>query len=113
MPLYKNEHGDGAVATLNVRLEGLTLTSISAFDEFFAHSLDNYDGYPAADNNWTKNFQQQQFSEELRLGSVSDSRSLLGWGSLSVTRSDSASGLRWQWGGQQARCCSACSRAIL
>lgn len=71
LPLYKNEHGDGAVATLNVRLEGLTLTSISAFDEFFAHSLDNYDGYPAADNNWTKNFQQQQFSEELRLGSVS------------------------------------------
>ena len=70
LPLYKNEHGDGAVATLNVRLEGLTLTSISAFDEFFAHSLDNYDGYPAADNNWTKNFQQQQFSEELRLGSV-------------------------------------------
>ncbi len=59
------------VATLNVRLEGLTLTSISAFDEFFAHSLDNYDGYPAADNNWTKNFQQQQFSEELRLGSGS------------------------------------------
>jgi iron complex outermembrane receptor protein len=71
LPLYKNEHGDGAVATLNVRLAGLTLTSISAFDEFFAHSLDNYDGYPAADNNWTKNFQQQQFSEELRLGSVS------------------------------------------
>ncbi len=70
LPLYKNEHGDGAVATLNVRFEGLTLTSISAFDEFFAHSLDNYDGYPAADNNWTKNFQQQQFSEELRLGSV-------------------------------------------
>ena len=71
LPLYKNEHGDGAVATLNVRFAGLTLTSISAFDEFFAHSLDNYDGYPAADNNWTKNFQQQQFSEELRLGSVS------------------------------------------
>jgi iron complex outermembrane receptor protein len=67
LPLYKNEHGDGAVATLNVRLAGLVLTSISAFDEFFAHSLDNYDGYPAADNNWTKNFQQQQFSEELRL----------------------------------------------
>jgi iron complex outermembrane receptor protein len=74
LPLYKNEHGDGAVATLNVRFEGLTLTSISAFDEFFAHSLDNYDGYPAADNNWTKNFQQQQFSEELRLGSVSGGR---------------------------------------
>jgi iron complex outermembrane receptor protein len=69
LPLHKNEHGDGAVATLNVDLGGLTLTSISAFDEFFAHSLDNYDGYPAADNNWTKNFQQQQFSEELRLGS--------------------------------------------
>ncbi|MHB8475875.1 MAG: TonB-dependent receptor [Steroidobacteraceae bacterium] len=71
LPLYKNEHGDGAVATLNVHFDGLTLTSIGAFDEFFAHSLDNYDGYPAADNNWTKNFQQQQFSEELRLGSAS------------------------------------------
>jgi iron complex outermembrane receptor protein len=70
LPLYKNERGDGAVATLNVRFDGLTLTSISAFDEFFARSLDNYDGYPAADNNWTKNFQQQQFSEELRLASA-------------------------------------------
>jgi iron complex outermembrane receptor protein len=71
LPLYKNERGDGAAATLNVRFDGLTLTSISAFDEFFARSLDNYDGYPAADNNWTKNFQQQQFSEELRLASAS------------------------------------------
>ena len=68
LPLYKNERGDGAAATLNVRFDGLSLTSISAFDEFFARSLDNYDGYPASDNNWTKNFQQQQFSEELRLG---------------------------------------------
>jgi iron complex outermembrane receptor protein len=71
LPLYKDEHGEGAVATLNVSLGGLTLTSISAFDDFFARSLDNYDGYPAADNNWTKNFQQQQFSEELRLASAS------------------------------------------
>jgi iron complex outermembrane receptor protein len=70
LPLYKDENGEGAVATLNVRLDGLTLTSISAFDDFFSRSLDNYDGYPAADNNWTKNFQQQQFSEELRLSSA-------------------------------------------
>jgi iron complex outermembrane receptor protein len=70
LPLYKDEHGAGVVANLNVVLDGLTLTSISAFDEFFSRSLDNYDGYPAADNNWSKNFQQQQFSEELRLGSV-------------------------------------------
>jgi iron complex outermembrane receptor protein len=70
LPLYKHESGEGAVATLNVRFDGLTLTSISAFDDFFARSLDNYDGYPAADNNWTKNFQQQQFSEELRLASA-------------------------------------------
>jgi len=67
LPLYKDESGEGAVATLNVQFEGLTLTSISAFDDFLSRSLDNYDGYPAADNNWTKNFQQQQFSEELRL----------------------------------------------
>jgi iron complex outermembrane receptor protein len=71
LPLYKDESGEGAVATLNVRFGGLTLTSISAFDDFSDHSLDNYDGYPAADNNWTKNFQQQQFSEELRLASAS------------------------------------------
>ena len=70
LPLYKDENGDGTVATLNVRFDGLTLTSISAFDDFSEHSLDNYDGYPAADNNWTKNFQQQQFSEELRLASA-------------------------------------------
>jgi iron complex outermembrane recepter protein len=70
LPLYKDESGEGAVATLNVHLDGVTLTSISDFDDFFARELDNYDGYPAADNNWTKNFQQQQFSEELRLASA-------------------------------------------
>jgi iron complex outermembrane receptor protein len=69
LPLYKDENGEGVVANLKLRFDGLTLTSIAAFDDFFAHSLDNYDGYPAADNNWTKNFQQQQFSEELRLSS--------------------------------------------
>jgi iron complex outermembrane recepter protein len=69
LPLYKRESGEGASATLNVQLDGFTLTSIAAFDDFFAHNLDNYDGYPAADNNWTKDFQQQQFSEELRLAS--------------------------------------------
>jgi len=70
LPLFKHESGEGAVATLNAGFSGFTLTSISAFDDFSAHSLDNYDGYPAADNNWTKNFQQQQFSEELRVASV-------------------------------------------
>ncbi len=60
-----------------MHLDGLTLTSISAFDDFFARSLDNYDGYPAADNNWTKNFQQQQFSEEMRL--ASDTGGLVDW----------------------------------
>jgi iron complex outermembrane receptor protein len=70
LQLYKNENGEGVVANLNVQLDGLVLTSISAFDDFSDLSLDNYDGYPAADNNWTKNFQQQQFSEELRLASV-------------------------------------------
>lgn len=70
LPLYKDETGEGAVAALNLRFDRLTLTSISAFDDFFSRSLDNYDGYPAADNNWTKNFQQQQFSEELRLAAA-------------------------------------------
>jgi iron complex outermembrane receptor protein len=70
LPLYKNENGEGVVGNLNVRFDGLVLTSVSAFDDFSDLSLDNYDGYPAADNNWTKNFQQQQFSEELRLASV-------------------------------------------
>jgi hypothetical protein len=77
LPLYKDESGEGAVATLTVPFKGLVLTSISDFDDFSAHSLDNYDGYPAADNNWTKNFQQQQFSEELRL--ASDTRGLVDW----------------------------------
>jgi iron complex outermembrane receptor protein len=70
LPLFKNESGDGLVGTLDWRFANLTLTSISAFDEFFSRSLDNYDGYPAADNNWTKNFQQQQYSEELRFASA-------------------------------------------
>jgi iron complex outermembrane receptor protein len=70
LPLYKDENGAGVVGNLNVVLDGFTVTSISAFDDFFSRSLDNYDGYPAADNNWSKNFQQQQFSEELRVGSL-------------------------------------------
>ncbi len=61
-----------------MRFDGLVLTSISAFDYFSSHSLDNYDGYPAADNNWTKNFQQQQFSEELRLASANPAASSTG-----------------------------------
>ena len=69
LQLYKNESEAGSTATLNVPLGGLTLTSISAYDYFSDHSLDNYDGYPAADNNWTKNFQQWQASEEVRLTS--------------------------------------------
>ena len=77
LPLYKDENGEGTVATLNVHFDGLTLTSISAFDDFYARSLDNYDGYPAADNNWTKNFQQQQFSEEMRL--ASDTGGFIDW----------------------------------
>jgi iron complex outermembrane receptor protein len=70
LPLYKNEQGEGTAATVNVHFDRATLTSISAYDYFSSHSLDNYDGYPAADNNWTKNFQQQQASEELRLTSA-------------------------------------------
>jgi iron complex outermembrane recepter protein len=69
LPLYRDEHGAGTVATLNVDYERFTLTSITAYDYFSDHSLDNYDGYPAADNNWTKNFQQWQASEEVRLAS--------------------------------------------
>jgi iron complex outermembrane receptor protein len=71
LPIYKDETGAGTLDTLNVNFAGFTLTSISAYDYFTDHSLDNYDGYPAADNNWTKNFQQWQLSEELRLASVS------------------------------------------
>jgi iron complex outermembrane receptor protein len=66
---FKDENGDGVVGTVNWHFAGVVLTSISAFDEFFSHSLENYDGYPAADNNWSKDFQQQQYSEELRLTS--------------------------------------------
>jgi iron complex outermembrane recepter protein len=71
LPLYRDETGGGTVETLNVSLDGITLTSISAYDYFTDHSLDNYDGYPAADNNWTKNFQQWQLSQEVRLASAS------------------------------------------
>lgn len=77
LPLYKHESGAGAAATLDMRLGATTLASISAIDDFSARSLDNYDGYPAADNNWTKNFQQQQISEELRLSS--DPGSVVDW----------------------------------
>lgn len=66
LPQYKDENGAGVVAKLDVRFPGLTLTSISAFDDFSSRSLDSYDGYPAADNDWTKDFQEQQYSQELR-----------------------------------------------
>jgi iron complex outermembrane recepter protein len=69
LPLFKDENGEGGVATLTWQFGAVTLTSISDFDDFRDHSLDNYDGYPGADNNWTKNYEQQQFSEELRLAS--------------------------------------------
>ncbi|MDE2293970.1 MAG: TonB-dependent receptor [Gammaproteobacteria bacterium] len=71
LPLYKHEVGGGASAKLKVAFAAFTLTSISAYDYFTDHSLDNYDGYPAADNNWTKNFQQWQLSQEVRLTSKS------------------------------------------
>jgi len=74
LPLYRHEIGAGTVATLNVGFERFTLTSVSAYDYFSDHTLDNYDGYPAADNNWTKNFQQWQWSQELRLASRGHSR---------------------------------------
>jgi len=70
LPTYKHEIGDGASARLNVQFDGFALTSITAWDYFTDHSLENYDGYPAADNNWTKNFQQWQFSQEVRLAST-------------------------------------------
>jgi iron complex outermembrane recepter protein len=70
LPLYRDEHGAGTVETLTVALGGMTLTSITAYDYFSDHSLDNYDGYPAADNNWTKNFEQWQASQEVRLASA-------------------------------------------
>lgn len=77
LPLYKDEIGGGTAATIHVHLPSLTLTSISAYDYFSDHSLDNYDGYPAADNNWTKNFQQWQWSQEIRL--TSSSTGVVNW----------------------------------
>src|SRR5277367_6520625 len=40
LPLHKNENGEGVVGNLNVRFDGLVLTSISAFDDFSDLSLD-------------------------------------------------------------------------
>jgi iron complex outermembrane receptor protein len=39
LQLYKNENGEGTSANLNVRFDGLVLTSISAFDDFSDLSL--------------------------------------------------------------------------
>jgi len=74
--LYKDEWTQGESATLNIKFAGFSLTSITAFDNLQSRSLDNYDGYAAADDNWAKNYAQQQWSEELRLtseaGNVTD-----------------------------------------
>jgi iron complex outermembrane receptor protein len=77
LPLYKHEQGEGVVAKLKAQYDGFSVTSITGFDYFSDHTLDNYDGYPAADNNWTKNFQQSQFSEEVRV--ASDSGGMFEW----------------------------------
>jgi iron complex outermembrane recepter protein len=69
LDLFKHEQGAGTVARLELQLGEVSVASITAYDYFSDHSLDNYDGYPAADNNWTKNFQQWQFSEEVRVAS--------------------------------------------
>lgn len=74
LPLYKHEAGGGAVAKLVADFDKVTLTSITAFDYLSNHSLENYDSYPAADNNYTKNFQQWQFSQEVRLASATGGR---------------------------------------
>jgi iron complex outermembrane receptor protein len=74
LPLYKHEDSEGAVAKLKADFDRLIFTSITAFDYLYDHSLDNYDGYPAADNNYTKHFEQQQFSEEVRLASAPGGR---------------------------------------
>ena len=75
--LYKDEQSQGESAVITMKLDGATLTSITAFDNLSSRSLDNYDGYPSADDNWTKNYAQQQWSEELRL--TSDSRGVIDW----------------------------------
>jgi iron complex outermembrane receptor protein len=69
LALYKHEQGEGAVARLNAQFDGFSVVSITAFDYFSDHSFENYDSYPAADNNWIKNFQQNQFSQEVRAAS--------------------------------------------
>jgi iron complex outermembrane receptor protein len=70
LPLFKHDGSEGFVARLNIDLSSFTLSSITGFDYFSDHSLDNYDGYPAADNNYTKDFQQSQFSQEIRAASA-------------------------------------------
>jgi iron complex outermembrane receptor protein len=77
LPVYKHEQGEGVVAKAKAQFDGVSVVSLTAFDYFSDHSLDNYDGYPAADNNWTKNFQQSQFSEELRV--VSNAGGFIDW----------------------------------
>ena len=69
LALYRHETGAGTVGKLAIDLGGFSLTSITGFDYFSDHSLENYDGYPAADNNWIKDFQQWQFSQEVRAAS--------------------------------------------
>jgi len=69
LPLFRHEGSGGASAKAELRLGEAKLTAITAYDAFSDHSLDNYDGYPAADNNWTKDFQQWQLSQEVRLAS--------------------------------------------
>jgi len=74
LPLFKREEGEGVTAKLKVEFDAFTVTAITAADYFSDHSFENYDGYPAADNNWTKNFQQSQFSQEIRAASPAGGR---------------------------------------
>jgi iron complex outermembrane receptor protein len=69
LALFKHDTSAGTAGKLIVDLGRFTITSITGFDYFAEHQLDNYDGYPAADNNYTKHFQQWQFSQEVRAAS--------------------------------------------
>lgn len=65
----RDEEGIGASAILTVDFDAFTLTSISAFDKYSRHVVDNFDGQPLSTDDIVFKDKFDVFSQELRLTS--------------------------------------------
>lgn len=71
LDVSRNEEGIGASATLTVDFDAFTLTSITAYDQYSRHVVDNFDGQSLSTDDFIFEDDFDVFSQELRLTSNS------------------------------------------